>query len=156
MKSAITFRSLEFRGRLLPGRCIKLNHRILRRLGWKTDDMVACQIKGNTLIVSRAPSKQEDRIKRLKERHQTFREKYGVALAWSNSQASNDVLIRRALVAPRFQVLLDAALEFGIDKLSAEWALLREEGSSETLRAAPVTERILRHIREGYKQAGET
>lgn len=82
-----------------------------------------------------------------------FRNKYGVALAWSNASASNAILVRRALVKPRFQMLLDAALEFGLDKLSAEWERLKAEGSSDALKASPVTERILGHIHRGYQQA---
>lgn len=82
-----------------------------------------------------------------------FRDKYGVALAWSNASASNAVLVCRALVKPRFQILLDAAIEFGLDTLSMEWERLKAEGSSEALKASPVTERILGHIRDGYQQA---
>lgn len=82
-----------------------------------------------------------------------FRTKYAVPLAWSNKNVSDDVLIRRALVKPSFRLLLDAAIEFGIEKLSMEWARLKSDGAEEVARAAPVTERILRHIEDGYQQA---
>ncbi|GIL13655.1 MAG: hypothetical protein BroJett038_23750 [Chloroflexota bacterium] len=83
----------------------------------------------------------------------SFRDKYAVALAWSNKDASDEVLIRRALVKPRFQLLLDAAVEFGVNKLSSEWERLKAEGSSEALNALSTTERMLRHIHDGYRQA---
>lgn len=82
-----------------------------------------------------------------------FRTKYAVPLAWSNKNVSDDVLIRRALVKPSFRLLLDAAIEFGIEKLSKEWVRLKSDGAEEVARAAPVTERILRHIEDGYRQA---
>lgn len=85
----------------------------------------------------------------------SFRDKYAVALAWSNKDASDDVLMRRALVESRFQMLLDAAVEFGIDKLPAEWEYLKAEGSSETMKASTTTERILKHIHEGYRLAAD-
>lgn len=83
----------------------------------------------------------------------SFRDKYAVALAWSNKSAPDDVLVRRALVKPRFQLLLDAAIEFGIDRLSSEWEQLKAEGSSEVLKVRSTTERMLRHIHDGYRQA---
>lgn len=81
-----------------------------------------------------------------------FREKYGVALAWSNADASDELLVRRALVQPRFQVLLDAAVAFGVDVLAAQWDRLQAEGSPEAVKVRPTTERILGHIRDGYRQ----
>lgn len=85
-------------------------------------------------------------------RFRSFRDKYAVALAWSNKDAPDDVLMRRALVKPRFQQLLDAAVEFGIDQLSVEWERLKAEGSSEAMKVGPTTERILGHIHDGYRQ----
>jgi len=91
-------------------------------------------------------------VPRRIQRHGSFRDKYAVALAWSNKDAPNDVLIRRALVRPRFQVLLDAAVEFGVDKLTAEWEHLKAEGSSEVMKVCATTDRILKHINDGYRQ----
>lgn len=88
------------------------------------------------------------------QRHGSFRDKYAVALAWSNKDAPVDVLIRRALVKPGFQMLLDAAVEFGVVKLSTEWEHLKAEGSSEVTKIRATTERMLRHIHDGYRQAG--
>ncbi len=87
------------------------------------------------------------------QRPGSFRDKYAVALAWSHKDAPVDVLIRRALVKPRFQLLLDAAVEFGVDKLSTEWEHLKAERSSEVTKVHATTERILRHIHDGYRQA---
>lgn len=82
-----------------------------------------------------------------------FRTKHGVALAWSDRNAPDDVLIRQALLQPRFQVLLDAAVTFGLDKLKGEWMRLRAEESPEALKARPATERMLAHLDDGYLQA---
>lgn len=84
---------------------------------------------------------------------QSFRDKYAVSLAWSNKDVSDDVLMRRALVNPSFRRLLDAAVEFGIDRLATVWRQLKADGADEALKAAPVTERVLRHIEYGYQQA---
>ena len=82
----------------------------------------------------------------------TFRERHRL-LAWSNPGASPAVLLRRALVAPEFGTLLDAALEFGVDEVIREWERLKSSGDPEAKRAAPITDRILRNIRHGYQQA---
>ncbi len=81
----------------------------------------------------------------------SFQDKHRL-LAWSNPSASVDVLLRKALVRPDYAILLDAATELGLDRLESQWRLLQNEGSSETTRAAPVTSRMLRHIRRGYEQ----
>jgi transcriptional regulator with XRE-family HTH domain len=82
----------------------------------------------------------------------SFRERHHW-LAWTNPNASNDILLRRALVNPEFRTLLDAATEFGVEKITREWEILKAEGDDETLRATPVTDRILRNISNGYQQA---
>lgn len=82
----------------------------------------------------------------------SFRDRYHW-LAWANPNASDEVLVRSALVNPEFRTLLDAALEFGVNTVTREWDLLKIEGDRETLRALPITERILRNIRDGYQQA---
>jgi hypothetical protein len=81
-----------------------------------------------------------------------FRERHRL-LAWSNPGASPTVLLRRALVAPEFSTLLDAALEFGVDAVIEEWESLKSSGDPEAKRAAPITDRILRNIRHGYQHA---
>ena len=79
----------------------------------------------------------------------TFRQKYP-ALVWSNRQADDVVFIRRALLDPQFPVLLDAALEFGMDRLEEEWRQLLGEDSVEARRAASVNSRLLTNLRRGY------
>lgn len=98
-------------------------------------------------IVDGAPAKRGEPAQ-----PQPFKIKYR-ALAWSNPDASTSLLLCRALLKPEFRVLLDAALEFGVEKLEEEWTRVIAEGSAEALRARPVTERILGHIRDGYRQA---
>ncbi len=80
-----------------------------------------------------------------------FKDKHRL-LAWANPAAPVDILLRRALVRPDFAVLLDAATELGVERLEEQWRLLQKEASTETLRTAPVTNRMLRHIRHGYEQ----
>ena len=82
----------------------------------------------------------------------SFRERYHW-LAWANPNASDEVLVRSALVNPEFQTLLDAAIEFGVNMVIRNWDLLKAEGDPETLRALPITDRIIRNIRYGYQQA---
>ena len=75
-------------------------------------------------------------------------------LVWSNRQADDSVWIRAALLDARFHPLLEIAVEFGRERVEAEWAVLENEGERETQRAAPATRRILRHIAEGFADAG--
>lgn len=82
----------------------------------------------------------------------SFQEKHRT-LAWSNPKASRTLLLRRALVMPEFQTLLDASLEFGVDAVAAEWASLKASGDPEVIRAQPITERLLQNITLGYQQA---
>lgn len=81
-----------------------------------------------------------------------FTQKYR-QLVWSNPDAPAEVFVRQALLKPDFSVLLDAATEFGLDFVDAQWAVLMTEGSKEAVRARPATERTLRNIRGGYEQA---
>lgn len=75
------------------------------------------------------------------------------SLVWSNPNASLDTLLRAALVAPQFDRLLDAATEVGIKKLNTLWRALQVNAELEVLRAAPITNRMLKHIQDGYQQA---
>ena len=72
---------------------------------------------------------------------------------WSNPAADNAVHIRAALLRPRFSRLLDIALEFGLERVCAEWAALRNAGLPEAATASKLVERILRHIEEGFRLA---
>ncbi len=74
-------------------------------------------------------------------------------LVWSNSKAGETVLIRAALSQPRFPTLLDACLEFGLDRVQREWEVLAQEATPETQRVAPEVTRMLRHIEEGFADA---
>ena len=74
-------------------------------------------------------------------------------LVWSNPDADDSVLIRAALLRPRFDRLLDVALEFGLERLRREWEFLTSENSHEVERAQPIVERILHNIEEGFISA---
>jgi hypothetical protein len=74
-------------------------------------------------------------------------------LVWSNPAADDAVYIRAALLRPRFSRLLDIALEFGVERVRAEWAALHDAGLPEAATAAKPVERILRHIEEGFRRA---
>ena len=49
-------------------------------------------------------------------------------LVWSNSKASDSVMIGAALTRPRFHEILAICEEFGLDRVSEEWKVLRAEG----------------------------
>ena len=74
-------------------------------------------------------------------------------LVWSNPQANDSVHIRGALLRPRFTQLLEIAEEFSLERVKTEWAVLAEEGTAETQRAAPIVRRILAHIEQGFALA---
>jgi hypothetical protein len=84
--------------------------------------------------------------------HQEFWAKHP-GLVWSNPEASDAAHIRAALVRPRYRVLLDIAVEFGIERLRGEWAELQSDETPEVARARPSVERILGHIEEGFALA---
>ena len=74
-------------------------------------------------------------------------------LVWSNSQASEAVLIRSALLRPRFHTILDACLEFGLERVHYEWDVLTGEAEPEAQRVEAEVARILNHIAEGFADA---
>ncbi|HUR46585.1 MAG TPA: hypothetical protein VMZ27_11970 [Candidatus Saccharimonadales bacterium] len=76
-------------------------------------------------------------------------------LVWSNRQAGDEIWIRAALLNPRFTRLLEIAVEFGLERLCEEWAILKEEGTPEALRARGPVERILSNIGKGFSSAFE-
>lgn len=83
---------------------------------------------------------------------QPFRDRYR-ALVWSNPDTDDSIYLRRALLQPTFQMLLDGAVEFGLPRLEQEWQLLDAEGSPEAQRAAARVQRMLKHLHDGYEQA---
>lgn len=74
-------------------------------------------------------------------------------LVWSNPDAEDSVWIRAALLRPRFRWLLDIAIEFGLERLQREWALLQTDRTREAERARSSVERILQNIETGFHRA---
>ncbi len=74
-------------------------------------------------------------------------------LVWSNSRASDEVVLRAALLKPRFQTVLDACKTFGLQAVRTEWELLAAENIREAQRARPSVERMLRNIELGFHDA---
>lgn len=85
----------------------------------------------------------------------------GVSLVWSNPDASDDVMIRNALLKPSFHLLLDIAVHLGFDELVSIWEELAHEiecsewpEERECLeRVRPTVERCIKHMREGMEAA---
>ena len=83
----------------------------------------------------------------------------GVSLVWSNPDASDDVMIRNALLKPSFHLLLDIAVHFGFEELVSIWQELTQEiehsgwpEERERLqRVRPTVERCVKHMREGME-----
>ncbi len=74
-------------------------------------------------------------------------------LVWSNSSAGEDVLIRAALLNPRYQTILSMVREVGLERVAREWEMLVEENTREARIAAAASSRILRNIRTGFSHA---
>lgn len=83
---------------------------------------------------------------------QDFGSKYR-SLVWSRQDATPDVILRTALLSPRFHIILDACAAFGLSAVAGQWQALSHEGSLEAKRAAPIVERILRNIEVGFQHA---
>jgi hypothetical protein len=75
-------------------------------------------------------------------------------LVWSNSKASDSVMIMAALTRPRFHQLLEICLEFGMDRVMKEWDLIREE-IGEPIRTSVVLG-MLENIKKGFERAEKT
>jgi len=74
-------------------------------------------------------------------------------LVWSNPDADDSIHIRAALLKPRFGLLLDVALEFGLARLRQEWAELQGDDSGAVERARVSVARILNHLEKGFALA---
>jgi hypothetical protein len=72
-------------------------------------------------------------------------------LVWSNSRASDSVMIRAALLRPRFHELLRICLEFSIPRVEKEFELIR--GEYRTPASAALVAGILDNIRKGFQRA---
>ena len=90
----------------------------------------------------------------MEERAAAFWEKFP-GLVWSNPHADDTVYIRAALTQPRFEMLLQIADKFGLERLRTEWQVLTDENTAETRRAAPIVERIVGNIEKGFALAAE-
>lgn len=74
-------------------------------------------------------------------------------LVWSNPNADDSTHIRAALVRPRFSLLLDIAVKFGLERVRREWSELQRDDTREVLRAREPVERILANIEKGFALA---
>lgn len=74
-------------------------------------------------------------------------------LVWSNPNADDSTHIRAALIRPRFSLLLEIAVEFGLERVLQEWLELQKDGTREVLRAREPVERILSNIEKGFALA---
>jgi len=74
-------------------------------------------------------------------------------LAWSNPEADNEVRIRAALLRPRFERLLNIALQFGLEPLQSQWRRLLSNPTRDVTCAQAAVERILANIEKGFRRA---
>lgn len=74
-------------------------------------------------------------------------------LAWSNSGITDEVLIRKSLATGGFTVILQACLDFGMNRVHAQWAIVCRdpELTNPTLRA--LVGDILENIAQGFANA---
>ena len=74
-------------------------------------------------------------------------------LAWSNSNASDEVLVRNALLKGSFLVVLEAVLEHGLDFVRAQWALMLRDEERPSRQVQANIARILSNIERGLAHA---
>ncbi len=87
------------------------------------------------------------------ERRDLFWKKFP-GLVWSNSEASDSVMIRAALTRYRFHELLAICLEFGLDRVVHEFEVIRDElGATERI---SLISGMLTNIKRGFQRAEET
>jgi hypothetical protein len=70
------------------------------------------------------------------KRNGSFWQRYP-GLVWSNSQASDSVMIRAALARPQAAVLKAIAEEFGSERLRGEWEIMAADPSGILFLQAP-------------------
>ncbi len=75
-------------------------------------------------------------------------------LVWSNSKASDSVMIMAALQRPRFHQLLAISEEFGVDRVLEEWKLLQTEDLPTSL--VDMVSPMLENLRIRFKNATRT
>jgi hypothetical protein len=85
----------------------------------------------------------------------------GVALVWSNPEASDSIMIQNALLKPSFYMLLEIAAHFGLERLKTEWKVLKDNPSpwpeevENIKRVEPTVTRCLRHMDEAIRRDQE-
>ena len=84
------------------------------------------------------------------ERRDLFWKKFP-GLVWSNSKASDSIMIMAALTRPRFHQILAICEEFGLDRVSREWDELRKEEITPT--HAEMVSRILCNLAIRFRHA---
>lgn len=87
------------------------------------------------------------------ERHDIFWKKFP-GLVWSNSKASDSVMIMAALTRPRFHEILAICEEFGLDRVVEEWKELQIDGVSAT--GVEMVSSILHNLAVRFKHAQRT
>jgi hypothetical protein len=74
-------------------------------------------------------------------------------LAWSNPQVSDEVLINKALLGGGFTVILQAAVEFGLPRIQAQWRALLAGQEAPGVRTRELVNEILDNIEQGFEHA---
>lgn len=85
-------------------------------------------------------------------RRENFWKKFP-GLVWSNSTAGDSVMIRAALLRPRFHQLLSICLEFGMFRVEHEFEMIRDEFPSSA--AVSTVSEMLDNIKKGFQRAEE-
>lgn len=71
-------------------------------------------------------------------------------LAWSNSAITDEVLIRKALVTGRFSVILQACLDFGLDRVRSQWTVVSQDSEMTSLMTRQLINDIINNITKGF------
>lgn len=78
-----------------------------------------------------------------------------LSLAWSNSRASSEILVRKALYHGAFHLVLDAVFAFGLEFVREQWMLIvADDEARPSTRAQADIERKLTNIERGLREAG--
>lgn len=74
-------------------------------------------------------------------------------LAWSNPSISDDTLIRKALTTGRFSVILQACLDYGLERVRQQWSRVLQHPELTSPKLRWLTGDILDNISQGFSQA---
>lgn len=82
-----------------------------------------------------------------------FRAEHQVRLAWSNKNASDELLIRKSLLSGYFTIILDAVRSFGFSQVNDIWNVMLSEDEVIHPKILRMTTSVMRDLQNANDKA---